>query len=73
MTNPTIDREDRALRAAAQTGRQPRYVVRCGIIDAKLARRVAVWDCMGGWVCSTHSTLAAAAKRAAELNAKVAA
>lgn len=41
--------------------------------DPKCKRVAAVRDTLGGWVCSTHTTYAAAQKRADELNAKRAA
>lgn len=63
-------REIKQLRASYDTGRLPRYIVRCGL---EANGKVQVHDCAGGWVCSTHKSLALAQKRADELNAKVAA
>ena len=60
-------RQVATLRAEHASGRLPRYVVRCGL---EASGRVQVHDCAGGWVCSRHKTLAAATKRAAELNAE---
>jgi hypothetical protein len=60
--------QTRALRAQAVAGTIPRYIVRCGL---EASGKVAVWDCLAGWICSRHSRLALAEKRAAELNRKV--
>lgn len=64
------EKQIHALRANAKAGITPRYIVRCGL---EPNGKVQVHDCLGGWVCSTHKSLALAQKRANELNAKVAA
>ena len=70
---PTFaENEARSLRDQAYRGEIPRYIVRCGL-ESNVKRTVAVWDCLGGWICSRHSRLELAQKRAAELNAEVSA
>jgi hypothetical protein len=69
ITIASTDRQTEILREKARAGQIARYIVRCGL---EASGKVAVWDALGGWLCSRHKTLALAEKRAAELNAEAA-